>query len=406
MNNLSYQLLYENIMNNVSKIIKKQLSETYGIQDFDNVEYTKELETISSDILNHFDNVIYDCTLYQNNKPIVLLQKLKYEIKSLDWLDKIDVYITNKSIIENNNDVFLLYHNNCYLFNENKIIPIKYKLNIFNKNEIITEPFIFYNNKIKQATLIISVPNKKLLFNKSELTSILKHEISHIYDVYKQNISFNKLNNDLLELSSDIIYNDNKTNDIIDKLLNEKNNVNTLKHLINTEVSYDVISNFIADNLYLLNKSELRARLNNCRYEIEQFINNKNIILNIKNNDILQDKLRLISSTFNTYFILYEILKMFIKYLSNDIKQQFIDNDIKNVYDKLRPNDYNYKKIFNKKLTNNYNQYTLKSFDLFIQYHVDNIYNIFLKHAISIFGNYVFDDDIFDYKKSLKGLIR
>ena len=128
MNNLSYQLLYENIMNNVSKIIKKQLSETYGIQDFDNVEYTKELETISSDILNHFDNVIYDCTLYQNNKPIVLLQKLKYEIKSLDWLDKIDVYITNKSIIENNNDVFLLYHNNCYLFNENKIIPIKYKL--------------------------------------------------------------------------------------------------------------------------------------------------------------------------------------------------------------------------------------------------------------------------------------
>ena len=210
MNNLSYQLLYENIMNDVSKIIKKQLSETYGIQDFDNVEYTKELETISSDILKHFDNVIYDCTLYQNNKPIVLLQKLKYEIKSLDWLDKIDVYITNKSIIENNNDVFLLYHNNCYLFNENKIIPIKYKLNIFNKNEIITEPFIFYNNKIKQATLIISVPNKKLLFNKSELTLILKHEISHIYDVYKQNISFNKLNNDLLELSSDIIYNDNK----------------------------------------------------------------------------------------------------------------------------------------------------------------------------------------------------
>ena len=244
------------------------------------------------------------------------------------------------------------------------------------------------------------------MFNKSELTLILKHEISHIYDVYKQNISFNKLNNDLLELSSDIIYNDNKTNDIIDKLLNEKNNVNTLKHLINTEVSYEVVSNFIADNLYLLNKSELRARLNNCRYEIEQFINNKNIILNIKNNDILQDKLRLISSTFNTYFILYEILKMFIKYLSNDIKQQFIDNDIKNVYDKLRPNDYNYKKMFNKKLTNNYNQYTLKSFDLFIQYHVDNIYNIFLKHAISIFGNYVFDDDIFDYKKSLKGLIR
>ena len=96
-------------------------------------------------------------------------------------------------------------------------------------------------------------------------------------------------------IDNDIIYNDNKTNDIIDKLLNEKNNVNTLKHLINTEVSYDVISNFIADNLYLLNKSELRARLNNCRYEIEQFINNKNIILNIKNNDILQDKLRLIS---------------------------------------------------------------------------------------------------------------
>ena len=387
------QQLYDNIIKQVSNVIETCLNETYGIKEYDNKEYDNEINSIANDILNHFSNTLeYNAILLENDEEFCYLQQLNYKLKSIDWLELLHVYITTTPINSYENDTMVIT-NQVYIYNnqlnKSNIIPCNYNFQIINNNNEIIEPFIINRDIVKHASIIITVPNITKIYNVDELAAILKHELSHIYDAYSSQLSLNEINTDLMELDS-FLKLPYKLEQNIELLLNSNISIYKKRNIIKT-LDENILHNIFVENIYLLNKSELRARLQNCRYEIKKNIH----ILDSKiiNIDLMQDRLRLISKQFNTYFTLYELFNLFIKYIPNNIKEKFTENSIKEQFGKQRPNYYEPKYPYNKSFKNNKNDYDISSFDKFFTYHIDNIYNIFLKNAISIFNDYFYQNE-------------
>lgn len=380
--------LYNNIMSQVSEVIKRCLNETYGIKEFDNKEYDSEIMDISKDILNHFNDTLeYNSILLENDEELCYLQQLNYEIKTIDWLENLHVYLTNTPINSLENDSMVIT-NQVYIyrdqFTKSNIVPCDYKFQIINNDNELVEPFIINKNMVKHASILIIIPDISKIYTLDELCSILKHELSHVYDFYSTKLTPNETNTDFLELHSFL-----KLPYILEKeietLMKKEISISQKRNIINN-IDENMLHNIFVENIYLLNKSELRARLQNCRYEIQ-----KNIHMldsKIINKDLMQDRLRLISDQFNTYYSLYELFKLLVKYTPNDIKEKFTENSIKDQFGKLRPDNYEPKYPYNKSFKNNRNIYDLDSFDKFFNYHINNIYDIFLKNALSIFNDY------------------
>ena len=385
--------LYNKIMENVEKVIKQTINETFGVKEFGNEQYDKEIYKIADDILKNFEYPIqYDSVLLENGNEICKLKQLKYKIKSIDWLYNLYVYITSFPILSYDNDVITI-ENQTFVYEKIndekvKIVPADFSFRIIN-NDLIVEPYIVKDNKIVQASILISVPNigivKNKLYKHDELSAILQHEFSHLYDYLATGKTSKIVNTDLMEQGNYLSLSEEQ-NDLIKKLLG--NNIRAIekKQIIKEKINSNVLHNLFVDNIYLLNKSEMRARLQNCRYEIKKNIDRCNSI--VYNQDIQQNILRQISVQFNTYYILYELFKLLIKYTPNEVKEEFVEKSIKEQFGKLRPDNYEPKYPYNKSFKNNKNEYDLDSFDKFFNYHIDNIYNIFLRNALSIFGQY------------------
>lgn len=85
------------------------MNETYGIKEFDNKEYDSEIMDISKDILNHFNDTLeYNSILLENDEELCYLQQLNYEIKTIDWLENLHVYLTNTPINSLENDSMVI----------------------------------------------------------------------------------------------------------------------------------------------------------------------------------------------------------------------------------------------------------------------------------------------------------
>ena len=389
--NIDKTQLYNDIMSSISIIVKQKIDESFGIKEYDNIEFNKEIQNISAKIINTYNNGLqYNAILIENDNQICELQQLKFTLKSIEWLVNLHIYLTCSTILSNDNDVFLV-DNQIYMYDTNardNISTYNYEFQIFNGDTII-EPYITDNNKIIQASIIISIPNKNNIFNIEELSSIIQHELSHIYDLFSQKKRTKHLNTDLLEVNSYLDIPENSWF-IINKLLNNSTTIKVKKGIIKEKIDASTLNNIFVDNIYLLNKSEMRARLHNCRYEIKHNI--YKIRNEIINKDLKQDLLRKISAQFNTYYILHEIFKLFVKYIPDNIKEDFVNEVISKKFGKERPNGYEPKYPYNKSFKNKNNTYDLSSFDKFFTYHIDNIYNIFLKNAISIFEQYFYQD--------------
>lgn len=145
---------------------------------------------------------------------------------------------------------------------------------------------------------------------------------------------------------------------------------------------------YIYDILYLLNKSELHARVMNFVGEIRK-IEKMQEYQGYIDGPFSKTKylygLCKISETFNMYYNFYHNFELFIKYLKDDVKIEFAENEIKLLYNKKRVHNvstlperpYN----FNFAEDNIYNQ---KTFDYFFNYHRKNIKHLFLQNAMRL----------------------
>ncbi|MBO6271196.1 hypothetical protein J6O48_00290 [bacterium] len=137
----------------------------------------------------------------------------------IDWLSNLNVYIGLGHFLEHNNlyvinkpefcilgdsgKYVINYINNSVTYEKEKITIIQEFKN--NKNQY-KNTYIYNKNKLMLGSLLILIPIEFLnMFSKNKLHSIIKHELGHLFDLYKQNTTLNNLNKDIIY--SDIINN-------------------------------------------------------------------------------------------------------------------------------------------------------------------------------------------------------
>lgn len=378
-----------NIKNITRKKNKYKLFEEYGVHDLTNVNYDKIISIISNDIFNvlnnlkHMEQLDYSCSIYQNN-TIYYSNILEYKNLDIDWLSNLNVYIGLGHFLEHNNlyvinkpefcilgdsgKYVINYINNSVTYEKEKITIIQEFKN--NKNQY-KNTYIYNKNKLMLGSLLILIPIEFLnMFSKNKLHSIIKHELGHLFDLYKQNTTLNNLNKDIIY--SDIINNLDSLNVYETSLLKNILLVDKRKQKLQIKnFNEKLIIWFIKIYSELLNESELHQYLINFKYDLD----NTDVQINLFDNDIEREKyLCQISDIYNERYQVLQVLKMFIKYINNNVKDKFVQKYI---------NKTKLEKIYNK----SFKPYNTNSFDMFITLLINRIRNIFIKNAQMIYFN-------------------
>ena len=153
------------------------------------------------------------------------------------------------------------------------------------------------------------------------------------------------------------------------------------KKKIVRKMTVDEISDFFAETIYVFNRSEMRQRLNNFRYEMSK-ANLKYAKMRISNEpmEVILSSYSVIYADYLTY---YKILGLFKDYLDDTVKNEFANNDIKLIYAKKRDEPNVPKYTYGESFLDD-GKYTHRSFDKFVEYHRRNIMDIFLHNATSM----------------------
>ena len=364
----------------------KFINESTDLPEYYNREYWTAAEQIATAILYEMNYGDFDKDAfvvqrtYKDGKIINSEHDsfclLTTDNTKLDWLDNIDILITTGNKFGTDNDYFVLMDTAVYKAIEFGIDTENYEL-YFQKSPI--EFLISYNGSeeipyirskdgksIKKATLVFIIPDYKTISSK-ELKFIIMHEIQHLHDIFFKNLSMEQLNKDIIFNSSKkflISLNDRK---VISGLLNSNiNNIQLIKYSLEPQT---IMKLFIEYNS-LFNLSEMWSRLYNIRGEIDDI--NPDLLYG----DLLFDESRKIlksnSDIYFDYCVLYDLFNDFIKYYPSELKNEFAQKYIKNWFAQKNPDG---EFIYGSDFRYN-NQYNSKSFDMFFEYHLNNINNI------------------------------
>lgn len=391
------------ILNNVKLLQNKLiiLNEEYGIKNIRNKKYLHLCNNISKQVKNLL-NEIYNSSEVDYNILLVYddneyyAKELSFNIKDIPYLNKINIFV-GSGLFKQNNQVYRNNESiNCvitdtgyYNFNDNNDLLFynsKYKIikEISENKKIIINPFIISKNKIDVCSIFISViPEDLTLYTEKYISSILMHELGHLYDLYIQNINIEQLNNDIF-ITSFAVNNEIYKNDIY-KIINKFNNFiisNNKKYILKNNFTIDDIIYFIFKYIEVLNISELHQYLINFKYELDKIKPKKLFYLYKHKNINTELFLYQLSNIFKERYDLLLSLKMFKKYIPNEVKQEFANIYIKNYFNIKIKN--NFLLDINLKENNVYNE---KSFDKLIDIFINRITNIFIKNAFKIFMN-------------------
>lgn len=185
------------------------------------------------------------------------------------------------------------------------------------------------------------------------------------------------------ELNKDVIFKENlkpgKDNQKYTKML--LNLLFPLKRKINIIENSDgeLISDTFTKMVYMLNESEMNARLSNFEGDLEE---NKDSIVLDKKVDIDEQKYDIainLSTTFDEYCMLKELCNLFLKYTSKEEKQLFAQKDICYIYGAYTElGSYVYGKSFDFD-----GKYDERSFDKFFLFHIKRIDRYFIEPALT-----------------------
>ena len=391
-------------MNKHIKTIVTNLLEEFGVYNIFNKKYHNKIKNISSEIISKLSyiskqsEIDYKSSLITKDE-IYYTNVYHYDL-NLDWLKTLNIYLgLGKFSITNEDTIYTLTEPLICIITDTgqyKVVNNNFvyeKINYYiiqeydNKpNEKIIPYIVDYkNNIIEKASIIISIPIKQIsLFNIDKLISIIKHELGHLYDLFKQNINTEQLNKDIIYSS---IFNSNnmpyynKAHEYFYNKLYKLNNKDRQK-LIKNDLNHYTIAYFLKNNIEIFNISELHQYLHNFKYEIDKMDDETLLIDFIDKHSKHEKYLYKISNIFKQRYDTCQILKMFIDYLPITVKINFTILYIKNGIGQKTENGF----IFNKNLKVN-GEYSYKSFDKFINILIERIQNIFIRNALLIFDN-------------------
>lgn len=312
----------------------KSITEKGHIFNRDDMSYEKEIDNaiaVCDEILWDYDEHPDKVKLYTNND--ILYARYQFETTNIiKNYERITLYISyevsNNTIDVNGiNLVDDLYNPKDYELSEHQYL----------------DPYI--NGFRKQAAIIINVETPLFFTPTEKIKSVIKHELSHIWDAIIYNKIVTDKNNNIVN-NNDILLKNEQANGYFEELINVIKYPN-----ISTDILFDILNkNNKVDNdyiyifaccIYYLDISEYYAFRFNIEHESIKYIGMVKRDTTLSTQQLIQ-KLKDIDQldTFFIYRILYKFLNVKILkfeetiryYNKNSSIKQLLNNYIHNVY--------------------------------------------------------------------------
>lgn len=349
---------------NLSEHKRGFLCESFGVLEYDNETFNSKIKDFVNDKLKL---VFYRNTVIEYDSIIKYDNNCKwykhYELDIyLGWVDKLEIFAARGNEAES----FVL--SDICTDNGKQIFPVYY-------NGEWKPSYELCGNRVKYFSIVV-IYNRVADVN--DLIGIIKHEIRHGYDLFRDKFIANHSNRDIIYF-----------NDILNNLKTSENKDITYKYFETKYWEYSIedmrlfisrltildIFKLFCDMIYYFNLSEIGARLNNYREEIEEGMNN--------------DK----SSTYELYYglrKLVEIIKecvrdrdkeVFAKKYAREFEKvyQYDEDDMKR---ELKPKVEKDKFYISFKYCG---KYDAKSFDKICDFYIDRLNKYFFKNVDKIY---------------------
>lgn len=319
------------------------VNEKYGLLNYSDYVSDK-IHKLSSDI-DHFllyvKNKTYDSSVSDIECP---LKHFYISNMQLGWINELHVFVSDIDTT-NGSDAFIL--NDQYIAKYGNKSYCCYQKN---NNKIIYGSIVLFGYDPDYST-----------------ESRILHELKHLFDTCLPNQNIYKINSDI-ETCSKILFSEDDYK-LMQKVFSIRD-IKALKTFIKN-ISEENLFTIFSYNIYLLNKSELQARLEQVKEDVRR----------IKDIPKQLNKGLLHSYVYVQYLTIYKLYNNLVLYTDNKVKEKFV-----------KSNEFNYiitqvykdnKKLFKILSYNNY----IKQFDSFIMYFAEEIYNKFLRHSASMMIN-------------------
>lgn len=319
------------------------LNESLGIIDYGN----KELDNFLFNNATQLNNIIHN-NQFDDLSDAIIEEIYPYEFKAFmidfsifnneHWISKLYILLT--SDMYDNNDALVL--------DKSTITKVT---NIYIDKKVI-EPISILDDIVNHATIILNYTDA---INEHIIYKILRHELKHIYHRYKRNVA----NDDLYKANI-------KLNEYIDcdvPLFSVKSQ-NELIHNIRYKARMEDILMFLYSNTYLLNTSEIQAKLEDFNIDLSKY--DKSTLQLIRTcMPGVYNFLPRVSTVAQLYLQLYKTLIL--------IRDNYDRPKIDEEFDKVAVLEKIYKRKFDDML------------DLLNYFANDIVYHLFIRHAVSLY---------------------
>lgn len=380
-----------------SPFFGKPILESFGLCTYMDKCLYNALNELIEDIISYYALPVPDtiCSIEETGLKMYT-KKFECYIDN-DWIDTLNIYVTfdyDHKIFQyvENNYMTLAKRSVEYVEDDNGGLTLREN---FFKIKDIDKPRkhkieTIRNKRYTEASVLIVIHEAEMIDrNKTDLDYILKHELEHLYYRLINEITNVRDNSDVIEnifeIKEPVLI--HKYQSMVDRL-NDIDTTDKERIEIIRSMNKQAFEVYIYDILYLLNKSELHARVADFVKEIKtvEKLRSYKDFLNgpYRINKYLYALCR-ISDIFNIYYNYYHNFELFIKYLPDNTKQEFAENEIKLLYNKKRshkikdlperPYDFDFAE------TGIYNE---KTFDAFFNYQRQSIKHCFIKPAVQV----------------------
>lgn len=317
------------------------LNESYGILNYRDSLLDKSLSSIIEDIYNEHSCCVYDCVIDNGSSEISMKDSFKAkkyicEINNW-WIGELDIYVSYDNDCSSENMAAVIAPTMVYITSYDndevgcrKVVKLNYQSFKIDCKEKRDDLFVRDDERLLKGSVVLCMSQG--LYNKNELVYIMHHELRYLFDIFIGRTS-------QFEINKDVIYNDYKQGDA------ERVNMNFLNMLfsyrVNDEMKIEIIRSlnkdklecFFYDTAYILNLSEIRARLRNFEYEINCVDKGEFYRMLEDGDEKFADVVSYVSQYFYEYYVLYKIFGWMKKCVCEKVKCEFSGSYIKNVCD-------------------------------------------------------------------------
>ncbi len=353
-------------IDNISEKRTGFLFESFGILDYNNSDLDNKIKDFVNNKLKlvFYRNSIIDYDSFVKTGEHTESYK-HFELDlNLKWVDKLEIFAARG----NKKESFILA--DIYTDKGKEEFPIYYDGKWKPSYELS-------GNKIKYFSIVIIYDK---VTDVNDLIGIIKHEMKHGFDLFRDKFIVNHSNRD-------IIFFNNKLKDI--KVIEKKPDNYRYFETKYWEYPEDDMKIFVGrldildfyklfcDMIYYFNMSEITARLNNYKAEIER------------------DKFNETSQTYRLYYGLRKILETFKRFISEKDKVNFANEYGKDFetayeYDENEIDDRLKNKINKKRFYISFKhngKYDEGSFDKICDFYINRLNKYFFKNADKIYSD-------------------